>query len=641
MPETFPPPEAAMLQTRVEHSRSLEDAERFRALDVLKELGLLVPVSDLDAYHGRVGDAKSTDEWVVDSTFSNAGNDTGHDNYNRRPTLYAGERGVAQEFARTRREQMIHRAYRGSFERRIRAYTHEERRDWITRENNREAMRWNTMPKLREQYPKGPRVYTNADVDERMFAEVNRLEDLTPEAERQKLRKSVEARLRTELYTITSPDSDATVINRDFDVSTLDPEARQKFNRAMNALIIPVTEGSPLSFADRDAVQPFIRAMGRDRTEKIRASEVANIATAANIPEKTALQLASAWNAREYLRSNPVGPASRMLKLAQSQNLYTEFIKEDGKTEGIPVNLEYIERFYREAHIVGMRHRVHSGTLGVKNMQVVSFFDLERVTTANALDADRQAMQKRYGAMAIVLCALPAGETRYMQPLNRLLQDAHAKPEQLVAAAMKVDGYGAIYQADAGNWEGFTLAEHTETVLRNFDENYADTLPVGLLAPMRLAILAHDLGKPAAARQGEKHRQKEYNVQQAGDFMDKLGVDERLRELLLSIIGDGEALASEVGIRGDEGAASALRTIARSSMRHYVATGETSEQLVDAYVAMCHILWVCDGGAYTSMAVTNRRSTGRGSFRNHPSFDASFQRPTGPGMRTVRPKNGV
>jgi len=32
------------LQTRTEHSRSIEDAEKFRALDTLKEVGLLVPV---------------------------------------------------------------------------------------------------------------------------------------------------------------------------------------------------------------------------------------------------------------------------------------------------------------------------------------------------------------------------------------------------------------------------------------------------------------------------------------------------------------------------------------------------------------------------------------------------------------------
>lgn len=62
------------LQTRSEHSRSLEDAPRFRAIETLTELGLLIPVAELETYHGRVGVAGAP-EWQVDTSFQNGGSD--------------------------------------------------------------------------------------------------------------------------------------------------------------------------------------------------------------------------------------------------------------------------------------------------------------------------------------------------------------------------------------------------------------------------------------------------------------------------------------------------------------------------------------------------------------------------------------
>ena len=103
-----------------------------------------------------------------------------------------------------------------------------------------------------------------------------------------------------------------------------------------------------------------------------------------------------------------------------------------------------------------------------------------------------------------------------------VLSDIHSTPKQLIEAAMRIEGYDEIYSADAGNWEKFKLAEHTETALRIFDENFVDRLPVELIAPMQLAILAHDLGKPKSFENGEKHKQKEYNAIQSKDFLKKL-----------------------------------------------------------------------------------------------------------------------
>jgi hypothetical protein len=119
------------LRTRTEHSRSIADAEKFRALDTLKEAGLLIPVSDLETYHGRVGTADEVSEWVVDPSFANGSNDSGNNNINHRPTLYTGEQDVAKDFAIERGREMIRPKYNKIFKDRIANYTTEEKQQWV------------------------------------------------------------------------------------------------------------------------------------------------------------------------------------------------------------------------------------------------------------------------------------------------------------------------------------------------------------------------------------------------------------------------------------------------------------------------------------------------------------------------------
>jgi len=219
--------------------------------------------------------------------------------------------------------------------------------------------------------------------------------------------------------------------------------------------------------------------------------------------------------------------------------------------------------------------------------------------------------------------------------LLEILGDAHAKPEKLIEAAKKIGGYSAIFESDAGNWEGFTLGEHTETVLRNFDENFADIIPVEFLAPMRLILLVHDLGKPAAVARGEKNRQKEYSAIQAADFLNKLGINNNYKDLILAIIGEGSNLTFQCQLRpDDETVSNKMRNFAIKSVGNYLASKDVRESQTGAFIEMCKILQLCDGGAYTSMAITRRN--GKGHFRNAPSFNNSFSAPIGLGKHDIR-----
>lgn len=76
-----------------------------RARETLIKYGLLLRVSDLDLYHGRVK-KDGEKEWEVDPNFDNAGNNTGNHNINKRAALSTGTFMIAAEFADARAKKI-------------------------------------------------------------------------------------------------------------------------------------------------------------------------------------------------------------------------------------------------------------------------------------------------------------------------------------------------------------------------------------------------------------------------------------------------------------------------------------------------------------------------------------------------------
>jgi hypothetical protein len=527
----------------------MEDAETLRAIETLKDLGLLVSLSDLEAYHGRAASNREENEWMVNPMFRNGANASGNNNVNARSALYTSNAETAKEFADTR------------------AYY--------------------------------------KDDDGNFYGEIHR---------------------------IVSADSDATIINSGFNPDNLDGLDRERYDRAISALLLPATEGSPLPFEKAELPKEFRDIVGDIVHGKrfVDASEMEEIAKTTGVDEDVVLQIISALNTRLLLENNPGDLLYGYM--SDPSDIFTD---EYGTLT--PINAEYLESVLRESHIVGVRQNVSSATLG-KRITSYSFFDLQKITTPNALAKEREEINEKYGALSVAVQKAGISDSSEPQPVVNRLTDLHASPAALVEDATKVEGYERIYQADAGNWEGYTLAQHTETVLRIFDENFADSLPVELLTPMRLALLVHDIGKPIAAARGEKHLQKQYNDERAEDFMSKLEINDKLQKFILAIIGDSQKLVFDIYIRGaGEPQITQLRELAATTMAEFTGSPVVSKEQIDGFIEMCKILQVCDGGAYTSMAVTADKDRGV-YYRNAPSFNSSFAEPIGPSNRDIRPR---
>jgi hypothetical protein len=220
MPETIAlPPEAAGLQTRTEHSRSIEDAEKYRALDTLKEVGLLIPLSKLETFHGRVASADEEAEWSVDPSFANGSNDSGNNNVNSRPTLYSGDKATAQDFADERAG--FPDMYLSSLAERVRNYTPEENVGRLERQNAWMKKLWEERVAKGDKYSPAPESPTVWTMDELLasnsLVEAHYLQESLGQKAYEDFKQQFANQRRAEVHEIVTADTDATVLDFSFD----------------------------------------------------------------------------------------------------------------------------------------------------------------------------------------------------------------------------------------------------------------------------------------------------------------------------------------------------------------------------------------------------------------------------------------
>ncbi len=616
---------------RSETDRSLEDAGKYKAIQTLTELGLFTPLSQIDTYHGRVGRGE---KWVVNPAFSNGGNSTNNRNVNERPTLYTSSESTAKDFATARKTEKGTSSTVNYFIDKVRSYSFEEKQQWLNKLNE-QKMKWHRISPTSPQ----PTLYTLSDLadEDIISSEALSLFYGSDLETRDAVGQKEKAKLTAEVHRIVAMDPEALVIDGAFARKEMSDEDKEKYYEAFRALRIPMTEGYPVEYGQMDLLDKFKQAVA-ERREYIKEDDVESIAQAAGIDEETALRLCSAFNTSAALAAGEL-PMLAVYILNAESDIFTVDYKLGDEKYTIPMNTDYVFRQLGELHVVAVKQKIWSATLD-EDIESISFFDLHKIGTEDQIKAQRDEVEKLAGLSGKLPDLYRFGNTSPEGQLFSALAGSYTSPEKIVEAAKQIGKFDQIFESDAGNWEHFTLEEHTETVLRNFDENFADILPSEYLPFMRFIILIHDLGKPTAASFGQRHIQSEYNEVFAKDFMTKVGVDTKIQDLITAVITRGESLAFKVNSNPqDTIAEEEMRNFASESLRKYLPNEEVGNAQIDAFIQMCKIIQTCDGGAYTSMAITRKvgedgKTIGR--HRNYPSFNNSFEEPSDPGKRDLK-----
>lgn len=419
---------------------------------------------------------------------------------------------------------------------------------------------------------------------------------------------------------IVSDDPDANIINLEFRANRLKPSELEQVKTAIRQTLPGILEGAPLKFEERDILKgtspkDFIRS---NRDGLIYEEDVTKNARRLKVSESLSERVMSAENTRLLLKDHPENIGSMIDAFVRNQDSIIVRDKKN-KEHRVPISKEYLASWFRRMHTVGCRQFLRSATVQ-HEIDDYFLFDLKSVNTPNYFEKERKKRERRFGEITLRAEQLNSSGSRLTEELIRNL---YIKPERLLHLAKKTPGFKEVFESDTGNWEKFPLEEHTETVLRLFDENYADKLPASVLPIMRMALLVHDIGKPQAAKMHDKPNQRKYNAAYADTFMSKNGIGIDNRWLILNMIGDGMDLTSRWVVNREDSARRELYDYCKKTMQFYTRNSEVSDGTVIGFMNMLMVLQTCDSAAYTTRAVT--RSKDGIEYYNYGSFNNSLK----------------
>ena len=580
-------------------SRRELSPDKERALETLCASGLFKRVADIQLYHGRASTDPVGSQFVVSNRYNNAVGPAGYRNLNAIPTLSTTEdRGIAGQYARQRVQDLFHR--RGI-----------KSRAEINRivSNDPDA------------------IVIDMDWDSQVASQAQ-IAEIRDALARLALPASLE-HAPVELTWDVGGDSEVKYHCYDYskEARLLLPQLPRDFS--------DVVDQGWHWFNESASSQSIAREFGIKLPDPGEANKSTAIVT-----EKILRNMASIANSRNLVQDDP---GLALYRLMRNQPWVWE-------TSDMPLNMQYIANWANENHIVGLQATVNSLAIN-KELRATYMIDLNKTKTPEQLESERQSRANHLGRLACVLAmgpvkppaerlAAPSGKL-----MDALVDEVWFSPERLVAKASEVplgvpgiggywESFGDVFNADAGNWEGFTLGEHTETVLRNFENTYANRLPARLLPIMRLSLLVHDIGKPVAVYNGDKTKQDIYNRQWAMVFLARAGIDTKMAELVVNMITDGKRLIERAytdnARRGidhpDINQLDNLRNFCFIQLQKYGLENITVSD-IDGLAELCLILQTCDSAAYTTMGVTHDSDNPGLYYRNYPSFEASFVEP--------------
>lgn len=445
-----------------------------------------------------------------------------------------------------------------------------------------------------------------------------------------------------ELYRIQSSDPDAVVIDRHFSFKT-GPDGKKRTSAEQAKIredlikTMPDLAGAvPLDFGQRKALDKtppsaFYKIAGKKpwAEQYFTADDVTKICEQTGLASSTVRKMCEALNTRQMIVQDP-GFAARNFLIARKA------CKPNEKYPGALLSQEYFASWSQSTHTIGVSRRVKSPHIR-RSFRASFLFELGKVDSAENLEAQRESRWRRTGRVALRMERLMGREKSDTPYFQRILRNPNTDSRKLVEEAKKVGNYKRIFESDSGVKEKYTLQEHTETVLRNFDENYADKVPAKLVPLMHLALLVHDIGKPEAARNGEKSNQKVYNDKEARRFMKQIGIGPHASELVRGMIGHAQELTTKGFIKGDAKARAELDKYCRQMLVNLGIQNPTKDD-IGGMRDLCLMIQTCDSAAYTTMARTRDVKTNI-TYRNLGSFNKSFMDPTGQNKRDIRMKN--
>lgn len=303
--------------------------------------------------------------------------------------------------------------------------------------------------------------------------------------------------------------------------------------------------------------------------------------------------------------------------------------------KNIPINWNYMATWLKKNNIVGGVSTRNSDTVG-KRLPVYFLLDLDTVKTESEQSQIYSQIINKYGELISTL-----SQVSNNPEITEFL--ASATPSECIDFINKSKTHPNLATLSTGTWEGYSVGEHTEAVLKIYEENFARTLPEELQPFMKLTLLLHDIGKGSSVQKtGMKNPEFEHKetASVCKDLFSELGVDKQTSEIMKFIMLDSQEFTTDFYIHRNAGAEQQLLQAIRAKYMQVYNTTPTEGQ-VNGIASMCKILQTCDSYSYTPNATIRR--TGENGDIYVRGANANFGRNSVTGRHTVeytRPDGG-
>jgi hypothetical protein len=386
---------ATMLGAAMVEKRSPSDVEleRKKAVEQLQELGLLIPIENLELYHGRADTVDGHNAWKIDPNF-----ETSRFNAHNVTSIYASQQKKdAEDFAYKRGLEMVRsRQYdllaqdiaqedgenvrERMFERAMKRWT----KNPVSRSSSHNLKTgevvWHETPipqPERESFGSGPLT------DEELRSEAySRQIEMTEDEQKALWRRAAEG-FHVFVEKIIARDRESSLIDLDFYFSQeLSLEQRATLNNCLRSMLHEVT---PLDgFTDEELsllrqaealVNEFVA--GRDletlaESRKISEQEIDKLAEDSGLPKDYVYAYAAVLNAKQLLVQSPAQAVNLFVKTRQAFT-YESYAKQD-----VPIAAFYIGDFCKRNKIIGAKVHLDSTTID-RTVETISLFDTEAI----------------------------------------------------------------------------------------------------------------------------------------------------------------------------------------------------------------------------------------------------------------------
>ena len=440
--------------------------------------------------------------------------------------------------------------------------------------------------------------------------------------------------LSPEVHRIISEDNQAVVLNDYFNLTSLNPKAQNEVLNALSTLVnFSITKFAPIKFENREtfkAISDVILSIISQNDTIICDDLIPEI-------EKRLQNNNINYNLDEL--NEIIGAFNTKILLSIAPDVVIKkFVTVSEKTPKIKtsagdclISHEYLSAWLSHNHIIGLFYPVYSASLDEK-IDIYSIFDLHKINTLEAIAEKHQAISSKFGEITKLI-----NKIQKNTKLNDFLLNSTA--EEILDKLQKSNKFGEMFKNDAGVWEKFSVGEHTESVLRVFEDSFESSLPPDLTPFVKLAIISHDIGK-GLKNSLPNSSQKLLNKKVARDFYEHLKLKPELQQLLLFVISDSQALTTDHFVNNNPNALQALTEKCEKTL-YFTLKRKPTEAEVSGLAEVCKILQTCDSASYSRYGIT-RDKTLKFYYKNGSDlFTSSFEPPQGLGKRCINFKTKI